>query len=246
MGKITVKHYLNTNLKPYIINGEKYYSIYALITVNRQNTKVKSVFYNEYYTEKDFSEIMDKTNKEDYENIENEETTIKNIINILISEFNDFDFVLFSAIYNFYQNIHIFEVDIQLYVSTKNDGTKIIVDLYKKDTNKTGLSIDDFFTLPFSIKENQAKGMSLFTWYSKFAQAELKQYLINNNCLYDVERTIFILNQLVFYNSFDKLNWIIKGSKKFNSLLEKYFSFFDCFEQFAAPYYLELWIEEKK
>ena len=42
MNKITVKHYLNTNLKPYVINGDKYYSIYALVTSHRQNTKVKS------------------------------------------------------------------------------------------------------------------------------------------------------------------------------------------------------------
>lgn len=246
MGKITVKHYLNTNLKPYIINGEKYYSIYSLVTVNRQNTKVKSVFYNEYYTEKDFTEIMDKTNKEDFENIDNEVITITNLINILLREFDDFDFVLFSAIYNFYQTIHIFDVHIENHLSTKDDGTNLYVSLYEKDQNKAGLSIDTFFIEPFSIKENQSKGMSLFTWYSKFAQAELKQYLINNNCLYDIERTIFILNQIVFYNSFDILNWIIKGSKKFNSLQEKYYSVFNNFEQYVEPYYLELWIEEKK
>lgn len=62
MGKITVKHYLNTNLKPYIINGEKYYKIYVLIRADTQNTKIKSDISANEYTEKEFEKhISDKT-----------------------------------------------------------------------------------------------------------------------------------------------------------------------------------------
>ena len=43
MGKITVKHFLNTNLKPYVINKQNYYSIYVFVTANRKTTKLKSI-----------------------------------------------------------------------------------------------------------------------------------------------------------------------------------------------------------
>ena len=40
--KITVKHILKTQLKPTVINGENYYSVYVLMTVNRTNTSQPS------------------------------------------------------------------------------------------------------------------------------------------------------------------------------------------------------------
>ena len=39
MGKITIKHYVNTKLKP---DHEGLYPIYILLTINRQNTKFRS------------------------------------------------------------------------------------------------------------------------------------------------------------------------------------------------------------
>ena len=58
MGKITIKHFLNTNLKPYIINKQNYYSVYLLITAQRKTTKVKSLVFDEYYSESDFESIF--------------------------------------------------------------------------------------------------------------------------------------------------------------------------------------------
>ena len=60
MGKITVKHYLNTNLKPYIIDGEKYYKIYVLIRADTQNTKIKSDVSSNEYTETEFEKLINE------------------------------------------------------------------------------------------------------------------------------------------------------------------------------------------
>ena len=46
--KITITHYLNKVLKPDLINGLEYYSIYVLIVVNRTNTKTKSTITEKF------------------------------------------------------------------------------------------------------------------------------------------------------------------------------------------------------
>ena len=71
--KITVKHYLNKNLKPDLIDGLQYYSIYVLIIVNRTNTKTKSII-----SEK-FSSIESANNRYGIE-LENELKNIENQI----------------------------------------------------------------------------------------------------------------------------------------------------------------------
>jgi len=245
MGKITVKHFLNTNLKPYIINGERYFSIYALVTANRQNTKVKSKAFNEYYNEKDFAEITNPENKDDSEIIKNEETTIINIANLLISEFESFDTTLFAASYNYFQGIYVFDLDLWEIQGTnefdKYDlfGQKPLMK-YIEASNKMGFGIDKFFNEPFSLKENQAKGMSVYTWFSPKGQNELNKFLHKNKCKYDIIRTIEILNRLVFYESFNKLNWIIKGTRKFESLTDKYEKFFSSTKELEKPFLQEL------
>ena len=222
MGKITVKHYLNTNLKPYIINGEKYYTIYALVTANRQNTKVKSKVFNEYYTENDFAEIVDRDNQECYNLLQNEVTTIENIANEIISTIGIFDTALFSAIYNYYNEIFVFDIDIETY-----DCGNIHVNLFDESKNKLGIAIDSFFMKDFSLKECNASGMSLFTWFSALGQNELKRFLIESRCKYDVEEASKILNDIVFRKSFGVLHWILKGSQKYRVLIEKYNTLFE-------------------
>lgn len=245
MGKITVKHYLNTNLKPYLINGERYFSIYALVTANRQNTKVKSKAFNEYYTEKDFAELTSPDNLEDAETIKHEETTIINIVNLLVQEFESFDTTLFAAVYSYYQNIYVFELDFNHCFNQwdkKNLKGKIDL-LFQKEKNKMGIGIDQFFTEPFSLKENQSKGMSIFTWFTPKTQKKLSDFLTLNKCKYDINRSIEILNKLVFYACFDRLNWIFKGTKKFSGLCEKYDNFIIT-EKNMIPYLLELSLQE--
>ncbi len=236
MSKITVKHYLNTNLKPYIINGEKYYSIYVLVTANRQNTKVKSRAFNEYYSEKDFAEIVSIDN----DLIVSETETIINIAELLILETESFDTTLFSAVYNYYQSIYIFDLDIEQPLKYYKNITKKQANLFNKNNNKLGLGIDAFFIEPFSMNENQSKGMSIFTWYSSDTQIKLRNFLVENDCKYNIDRTIEILNKIVFYSSLDKLNWIFKGSKKYKILTEKYSKLFELSDENIKEYYIEL------
>ena len=52
MGKITVKHYLNTNLKPRTHGKHKLYPLYVQIVINRLNFRFKSPcleWFNEGY-----------------------------------------------------------------------------------------------------------------------------------------------------------------------------------------------------
>ena len=58
MGKITVKHFINVNLKPYLVRGEKLYPVYIMITVNRKTTKVKGHAFSELHSESDFDELI--------------------------------------------------------------------------------------------------------------------------------------------------------------------------------------------
>ena len=236
MGKITVKHYLNTNLKPYLINGEKYFSIYALVTANRQNTKVKSKVFNEYYSENDFSEITNAKNKADYNLIQGEIETIKNIANMTLSISDGFDTALFAAIYNYYESIYIYDIDIQVF-AVGNENDKKTVDLYDKTKNSLGISIDKLFIKDFSLKENNSKGMSLFTWFSPTGQDELKKFLQEYNC--DNE-AIEVLNKIVFFSSFDKLRWIFMGSKKLEAIIDKYRNIFDMPQNQLEPLYTKL------
>jgi hypothetical protein len=236
MGKITVKHYLNTNLKAYIINGEKYYSIYALVTANRQNTKVKSIAFNEYYTERDFEEINNQNNIEDYTIIKNEEVTIINIASLILNEFETFDTTLFAAIYNYFKDIFVFELSFEM----KYLGSSRHISLNSKEKNKAGLNISEFFVIPEYLKENFSNGMSLYTWYSDNAQKDFKTFLITNNCQYDIDRTIELLNKIIFYESFEKLYDFLKGQKKYEGLLEKYSIVFEGVNDRVVPYYEEL------
>lgn len=206
MGKITVKHYLNTNLKPYIVNGEQYYSIYALVTADRKNTKVKSNTFNEYYTANDFSEITNNENIEDYNLIKNEEAAIINIVNLVTEIFKNFDTTLFAAIFNFYQNI--FLLDLYLLSDI----------LFEPDNNKLGLNLFNFWNMEFSQNESE-KGLSLFSFYSAKGQDELDKYLKNSNI---APNEIHTINKFIFHLSLEKLIWIFKGSKKYEILIDKY------------------------
>lgn len=96
MGKITIKHYLNKNLKPYKIKDEKYYMVHILITVNRKTTRVRSKAFEEICTENDFEEIERTEQAGLYE----ESKTIETLIQTQLDMFNEFDTSLFCAFYN--------------------------------------------------------------------------------------------------------------------------------------------------
>lgn len=210
MGKITIKHYLNTNLKPYIIKGECYYSIYIMIVVNRKNTKVKSITFEELYTEKDFEEII----CEDNDLLQQEITAIENLCLLVQDVIGAFDTSFFSAYYSSMQNMFVGDIEFEL-PNSHNDFS-----IWDKTRNSLSLSIDDFVFGSFSLSINRTHGMDMFTWFSGLGQNKLcefleRNHLINNNM-------IEIINKLVFLGSMKIFGKILKDSKKGKELYDKY------------------------
>lgn len=232
MGKITVKHFLNTNLKPYIINGEKYYSIYLLITANRQNTKVKSYAYSEYYSEKDFEEITDPSNESDADALENEIQTITKLVDTQITELGNFDTSLFASVYNFFPSIYVLELELNFNPAFKKGDIEYKLNMYDEKRNNLHIKIDRFFIEEFSLSENNANGMSVYTYFSPKGQEELRKFLVNQNMNFELNEAISLLNQLVYFKAFKRLSWILRGSNKYEKLFEKYDRLFNLTEEF--------------
>lgn len=96
MGKITVKHYLNTKAKPVFINGEKHYKIKILGTVNRYTFRIDSLAFSEHYTEAKYNEIC-LTKEKDFDS---EAITVQNLIDSQLKATEmEFDFMLFNLVY---------------------------------------------------------------------------------------------------------------------------------------------------
>lgn len=130
MGKITVKHYLNTNLKPYEMDGEKLYKLYFLLRYNNKNTKIKSLV-NEEMTEAEYNErILDNN---DILNIrmKNETAFVEKLIGIAEKTKLAFDMKLFIDIWTIatYPIILKFDNYIQWFANRFKE-----VDFYDKKT----------------------------------------------------------------------------------------------------------------
>lgn len=80
VGKITVKHYLNTSIesenKP---ANKKEYPIYVLITANRRTTRIKSLT-DLYFTEKKFDEYINNPSLFDFD-IDDDDKTMEDVSN---------------------------------------------------------------------------------------------------------------------------------------------------------------------
>lgn len=97
MDKIAVKHYLNTNLRPYSIRGESYFPVYILVRARGRSTRVRSHLFSDVYTQSHFDSILDFPDKK----LEAEAATISSIIEAqLIINKRDFDTHLFGVLYN--------------------------------------------------------------------------------------------------------------------------------------------------
>lgn len=211
MGKITIQHYLNTNLKPYIIRGENYYSIYIMVIVNRKSTKVKSISFEEIYTEKDFEDILN----EDNDILNQEIKTIENICTLIQDVFGIFDVTLFSMYYALMNDIFVDDIDFEY-----NDGIKM--NFFKREKNNIGLGIEYYIFDDFSLSKNKTHGMSIFVWFSKEGQSELANY-IKKQCLnITTDDIIGILNKAVFLGSMNRFSEKLQESKKGRDLFEKY------------------------
>ncbi|MGR3790432.1 hypothetical protein ACUXZJ_05910 [Flavobacterium sp. TN-1] len=218
--KITVKHFLNTNLKPYVINGASYYSVYALLTAHRQNTRVKSIALNEFYSEKDFEDIINSKDNDDVSLINEEISTLTKITELVISELKDFDTHFITAYFNFTENINIYDIDIEVFNFQKT------VRFYNKENNKAGINLSSYLFKGSDLYPN----IKLYDFFANQNQNELKKFLIENNCKTNINETLEDINRMYFYRSFDKFKWFLGGSKRNKLLLEKYKELLQHFE----------------
>lgn len=210
MGKITVKHYLNTNLKPYVVRGENYYSVYIMVVVNRKNTKVKSISFEELYTEKNFEDIQ----LEETSSLTQEVTVIENLCLLIQDVLGDFDASFFSTYYSLMKDIFIDSIDFEQH----RDG----FNFWNKNNNKLNLAIEGFVFGDFSISINRTHGMDLFTWYSLTGQDKLYNYLQEENVLGEIPLIVNMLNKLTFLGSMEAFSKKLQKSKKGAELYEKY------------------------
>jgi len=67
MAKITVKHYLNTRLKPLLIGEVVKYPVYVRVTFGRENHKIKSLWIPNHISEYEFENDRRVLNLIDYE-----------------------------------------------------------------------------------------------------------------------------------------------------------------------------------
>ena len=143
MGKITVKHYLNTNLKPYEMDGEKMYKLYFLLRYNNKNTKIKSLV-NAEMTENEYNECI--LNDSDTLNIQikNEVLFIEKVIQIAEQTKLAFDIKLFNDIWEIatYPIISKFDSYIQ-WIAQRNGND---IDFYDKQ------NIDTYYNILNSLK----------------------------------------------------------------------------------------------
>lgn len=218
MGKITVKHYLNTNLKPYIIRSENYYSMYIMVVVNRKNTKVKSISFEELYTESDFEDIQSDSDSL----LTQEIVVIENLCLLIQDVLGDFDTTFFSAYYSLMKDIFIDSVDFEVCAN----GNFNIWDEEHKN-NKMGLAIESFVYGDFSLSINKTHGMDMFTWYSPTGQERLLDYLKKQNVCGDIPQIISVLNKLVFLGSMEAFSQKLHENKKGRELYEKYSQIID-------------------
>lgn len=99
MNKITVKHYLNTNLKPYIIDNEKYYKVYFLLRYQNKNTKIKSLTNSEL-TENQYTDIINDATDILNKRFKNECNFVESIIQKIEKSKIAFDINVFNDFWN--------------------------------------------------------------------------------------------------------------------------------------------------
>ncbi len=228
MSKITIKHFLNTNLKPYLINKENYYTIYILITAQRKSTKVRSLVFNEYYTENDFENIINSDKLEDKKLIENEINSIKLISEILINELNEFDTNFLTAFYNFSNTVDIWKIDNQVF---QNDGSR--VDLFYKSGNNAGLELDEI-----KRELTDIRGVTLYEFFNKENQSKALK-ILKKQKVKNPETVLNDINKTFFYCSMQFFEWFIEGNKKNAELKNKFELFFEIYKPLIDKYITE-------
>lgn len=224
MSKITAKHFLNTNLKPYIINGIKHYSIYILLVAYRQNTKVKSITFDEYYNEDFFNEIISSNDDYDKNLINNEINTIIIITEISVKELGGFDTAFITSFFKFSNTINInSSIKLENEFMSKLNGYINDFDKYFNYIGKYDL-YKDFSEYDFN---RNIITTSLFDFYNYENQNKIRDHIKKHNKeIKNIDDFISELNTALFYNSLNRFKHYISKTKN-SFLIEKYNTVFD-------------------
>lgn len=198
MSKITVKHFLNKNLKPFISPEGNEYKLYVLIRYINQNTKIKSLI-EETFTEDRFNNIESESIYVEW--MKKETELVEKTINILESVNYIFDIKTFRQFYDF-----------SCYPIIKN-----LEDYIKWDYDQRNSFSDNFFH-----KENYKFNINLLNTLKRIVYNN-ENYLNNEIYLglFKNDKTLESLkiNQYVVDNSkTDKNNFIIED----NYILKEY------------------------
>lgn len=254
MSKITAKHFLNTNLKPYLINSEKHYSVYIALVAYRKNTKVKSITFDEYYNENTFNEIVNSVDEYDINLIKNEIDTLSLITEISVKILKEFDTAFVTSYFKFSSMINIdsnLEFDKYLrerqinWIHSRFDEESKFAN-YNKIVQTKEIEREDFeikFDLMRSPKSpvsqtkeisisffdyiiNHFGSITIFDFYNNINQAEFLRLVKKFiNQETDIE-FIFEYNKALFLNSLNRFSNYIKNTKN-EYLIEKYKKIFE-------------------
>ena len=216
MSKITIKHFLNTNLKPYLINKQNYYSIYLLITANRKTTKLKSLVFDEYYTESDFDDIFNSENEIDKNMVDNELKAINTISEITIEALAEFNTSFLTAYINFSNSISVWKPDAEIKINNKSTFTN-------NSIFKVG--IDNIFT-----EIGKDKEITIFEFYNLESQNIAIEFLEKNN-IQNPKTVLQDINKIIFYTSIEYFHWYVEGNKKNSDLISRFYLLFDNYKE---------------
>lgn len=145
-GKITVRHYLNTNLKPYKIDEDKLYKVYFLMRYKNKNTRTKSLI-DEELTEKDYNLRINDPNDILSIRINNEKKLVERVIGITDKMNLPFEIKLFRDVW-----------DMSVYP---------IIEKFEKYIDWQSSRIDDFKDLPtFHSTQHSFEHSNLIAYYN--------------------------------------------------------------------------------
>ncbi|XKX05239.1 hypothetical protein R8G61_12885 [Tenacibaculum maritimum] len=202
--KVTISHFLNTNLKPFVMKGDNYYPIYIKVTAKRTTTKTRSLVFKEHYTQTEFDEIISSEEIEDIEMIKNEVSAIERIARITINELKEFDTAFFYSFVDFSNTLSIWECDVELLQGYD----------YSSKLNTYKLFGIDLIYIYLKEKMELIREPTLFEFYGETGQGYVLECLEKQSLKYDLNTLLNNINKLHFYKSINYFKYYVEGNRK--------------------------------
>ena len=197
MSKITIKHYLNVNLKPYKIDNEDTYNIYVIVSSERVNTKIKSILFSGNYSTKEFDLLDKREFKKESEILENIVQTTKYIAGF-------FDTNLFTLFTKYLIEISMDSIIMPNHPKIISSGVEYNVKTKDIYYPKVEDNSKKFFFEGENVKFNDSV---VFYWFkSSYQKYLLSQIEINKN--YDRNLVISNKEEIAINSKVDALNYL--------------------------------------